>query len=102
MVALDEDGYLAHRQDWTPRVAEHFAQLEGIELTDQHWELIPLIQQFYETFDHSPANRALAKWIKAKLGEEQARTLYLRRLFPESPPKQLARIAGLPRPDHCL
>lgn len=102
MVALDPDGYLERRSDWNAEVAQYMAALEEIELTEAHWELIPLIQSFYEQFDHSPANRALAKWIKQHVGADKAKTLYLMGLFPNSPPKQLARIAGLPRPDHCL
>ena len=102
MVARDPEGYLLDAQDWTPALAEQLAQEQGLSLTPAHWELIPLIQEFYRRFDHSPANRALARWIQQQLGPEQAKTRYLRRLFPDSPPKQLAQIAGLPRPDNCL
>lgn len=99
---LDDDGYLSDRSDWSREVALELARLEGIEMTPAHWELVPIIQAFFDEFDHSPANRPLASWIKAQLGPDKAKTLYLRSLFPDSPPKQLARIAGLPRPDHCL
>lgn len=102
MVALDKDGYLLDANQWDTDVADWLAQQEGLTLTPEHWELVPVVQAFYQQFDHSPANRALANWIKQQLGPEKAKTLYLRQLFPDSPPKQLAKIAGLPRPDHCL
>lgn len=102
MVKTDPDGYLVNREDWTPELAVHLAKQENITLTDAHWELVPLVQSFFDTFEHSPANRPLASWVKKHLGPDKAKTLYLRGLFPESPPKQLAKIAGLPRPDHCL
>ncbi len=102
MVARDEDGYLVDLTDWTPAIAESLAAEQGITLTEAHWELIELIQSFYQRYEHSPSNRPLAKWIRDHLGPTKAATLYLMGLFPVSPPKQLALIVGLPRPEHCL
>ncbi|SPX40806.1 tRNA 2-thiouridine synthesizing protein E [Haemophilus influenzae] len=45
-VETDKDGYLLHSQQWNEDVARSIAQLESIELTDAHWEVIYL----YETF----------------------------------------------------
>ena len=50
----------------------------------------------------SPAMRPLAKYIKLHLGAEKANSIYLMQLFPQSPAKYLAKIAGLPRPENCL
>ena len=102
MVARDPEGYLLDFNDWSPAVAVELASQEGLTLDDEVWRLIELIQQFYVTFDHSPSNRPLAQWIKRHDGPAMASTLFLRQKFPTSPPKQLALIAGLPRPENCL
>lgn len=99
---VDKDGFLLDHLLWNEDIAEQLAVNEGIELTPQHWELIHLIRQFYQEFDLSPAMRPLSKYIKQHLDAEKAGSIYLMRLFPQSPAKFLAKIAGLPRPENCL
>ena len=99
---LDANGFLVDRALWTPSIAEAFAELESITLTDAHWEIISLIQRFYEEFDASPANRALAQYVKTELGAEKGNSIYLMSLFPGSPTRLASRIAGLPKPKNCL
>lgn len=107
IVALDPEGYLTRLEDWSPAVARSLARDEELELDESHWELIELIRKFYSEFDHSPAMRPLVKYIALNLGQEKGRSIYLMQLLPAnqktgSPPKRLARIAGLPKPDNCL
>jgi tRNA 2-thiouridine synthesizing protein E len=99
---VDKDGFLLDHLSWNEDAALQLALNENIELTKQHWELIHLIRQFYQAFDISPAMRPLAKYIKLHLSAEQASSIYLMQLFPQSPAKYLAKIAGLPRPENCL
>ena len=99
---LDANGFLVDRALWTPAVAQAFAEQESITLTDAHWEIVSLIQRFYEEFDASPANRALAKYVKTELGSEKGNSIYLMSLFPGSPTRLASRIAGLPKPKNCL
>lgn len=101
-LSTDGDGFLTDRADWNPQVAEALAEREGIELSAAHWEIIGLVQSYYERFEHAPAMRALVKYTARELGAEKGRSIYLLQLFPGSPAKRAARIAGLPRPDHCL
>lgn len=106
-LALDPEGYLVDLDKWSPEVAQALAEDEALELSDEHWELIELIRQFYAEFDHSPAMRPLVKYISLHLGKEKGRSIYLMQQLPPnqktgSPPKRLARIAGLPKPDNCL
>lgn len=98
----DEEGYLVNLQDWTPQVAELLAEREGIELTPDHWEVIDALRTFYQTFEQAPSMRPLVKWVGQRLGEEKGRSIYLMRLFPPSPAKLGCKIAGLPRPHHCI
>jgi len=101
-IPTDKEGYLSDLTDWTEEVAVELAKTENIELNEGHWEIIHLLREFYETFETSPSARPLAKAIKKKLGDEKASSIYLMTLFPESPAKQGAKIAGLPRPANCF
>ena len=101
-VATDREGYLQNLDDWSEAVASQLAQAEGLSLTDEHWELINLIRAFYAKFAVSPAMRVLVKQVREHLGEERGNSIYLLGLFPGSPAKLLAKIAGLPRPTNCL
>ncbi|ETX09448.1 DsrC family protein [Marinomonas ushuaiensis DSM 15871] len=101
-VALDGEGYLLNLQDWTPELAEHLAKDVDVEMSDAHWEIIYLLREFYQEFEVSPAMRPLVKAVNKKLGVEKGRSIYLMTLFPGSPPKLAAKIAGLPKPANCL
>jgi tRNA 2-thiouridine synthesizing protein E len=99
---VDKDGFLLDHHAWNEEIAIQLAHNEGITLTAEHWQLIHLIRQFHQEFDLSPAMRPLSKYIKQHLGTEKASSIYLMQLFPQSPAKYLAKIAGLPRPENCL
>lgn len=101
-IVTDAEGYLVNLADWNPQVAELIAQNEGLILTEAHWEIIELIRRFYAEFDLSPAMRPLVKYAALHLGSEKGKSIYLLSLFPGSPPKLAAKIAGLPRPANCL
>ncbi|MDH4573144.1 MULTISPECIES: TusE/DsrC/DsvC family sulfur relay protein [Salinicola] len=101
-VALDPEGYLVSLDDWSERVAEALAADEGRELTPAHWEIIGVLRDFYQRFEAAPAMRPLVKAVKQALGEEKGNSIYLMRLFPDSPAKVGARLAGLPKPTNCL
>jgi tRNA 2-thiouridine synthesizing protein E len=101
-IETDKEGYLVDLADWSEAVAEQLAANEGISLTDDHWALIQIIRAFYDQFEVSPAMRVLVKHIREQLGEEKGNSIYLLKLFPGSPAKLLAKIAGLPRPTNCL
>ena len=98
----DENGFLSQREAWSPDVAEAFAASEGINLTAAHWEVLALLQEFFEAFGDSPANRALVNFVKQRLGAHKGNSLYLMGLFPGSPARVGSRIAGLPKPKNCL
>lgn len=99
---LDKHGYLLHLSDWQPKVAERFAELEKITLTEAHWEVINFVRAFYQEFNTSPAVRMLVKAMAAKFGPDKGNSKYLFMLFPEGPAKQATRLAGLPKPAKCL
>lgn len=99
---LDPEGYLVNQSDWDETVAHLMAEEEGITLTAEHWELIEVVRAFYQRYEMVPAMRPLVKATKNALGEEKGRSIYLMQLFPGSPAKRIARLAGLPKPTNCL
>ncbi len=101
-IALDQDACLCSLADWSPQVAQTLAAREGMELTDAHWEVLYLLQQFYTQFQLSPANRALVKYVALNLGKDKGNSLYLNGLFNGMPAKLAARLAGLPKPANCF
>lgn len=101
-IPLDQDVCLCDLADWSEPVAQALAAREGIELTAAHWEVLYLLQEFYEEFQLSPANRALVRYVRLKLGKEKGNSLYLNGLFNGMPAKLAARLAGLPKPANCF
>lgn len=99
---LDEEGYLLNLDDWSTELAEQLAATEDLTLTEAHWEIIHLLRGFYQEYGVSPAMRPLVKAVSKSLGSEKGRSIYLMTLFPGSPPKLAAKIAGLPKPANCL
>ena len=101
-IALDPEGYLVDMTDWSPAVAEALAAEEGRELTAEHWEVIEVLRNFYARYEMAPAMRPLVKAVGQVLGPEKGKSLHLMKLFPDSPAKVGARLAGLPKPTNCL
>ncbi|UZE25727.1 TusE/DsrC/DsvC family sulfur relay protein [Pseudomonas sp. B21-056] len=101
-IALDKDGYLADRDDWSADVATALAAAEDIELSPEHWEILELLRGFYDEFQLSPATRPLIKYTALKLGADKGNSLHLNRLFKGTPAKLAAKLAGLPKPTNCL
>lgn len=99
---LDKDGYLCEPKDWSPEAAEALAAKEGITLTNEHWQIIELLQHFYSEFQLSPATRPLIRYAAQQLGPEIGNSLHLNRLFNGTPAKLAAKLAGLPKPTNCL
>ncbi len=101
-LTLDNDGYLANLDQWSTDAAEQLAALEGITLTPAHWEVINALRVFYQQYHLAPSQRPFVKHIANTLGSKKGNSIYLMQLFPGSPAKVAARIAGLPRPTNCF
>ncbi|MDO8320669.1 TusE/DsrC/DsvC family sulfur relay protein [Rhodoferax sp.] len=98
----DEEGYLLNLAEWTPEAAVHLAEEEKVPLTDNHWEVINFLREYYNEYQIAPAVRVLTKAIGKKFGEEKGNIKYLYDLFPYGPAKQACKIAGLPKPTGCI
>ena len=98
----DEEGYLAKLNDWEKDVATVMAKEDDIELSDDHWEIINFLREYYEEYQIAPAVRVLTKAVGKKLGKDKGNSKYLYELFPYGPGKQACKFAGLPKPTGCV
>ena len=101
-LATDEEGYLSNLDDWSKEIAEALAKAENINMTQNHWEVVNFLREYYQEFQIAPAIRVLTKAIGKKLGPDKGNSGYLYELFPYGPAKQACKIAGLPKPTGCV
>ncbi len=103
MPERNNEGFLESAEQWNPEVASVIASEDSIDLTDNHWEIIMFLRDFYKQHEMSPpSNRLFVKAVKEAFGEDKGNSIYLMQLFPGTPAKTACRIAGLPRPTNRL
>jgi len=94
--AVDEEGYLIDPQDWNEDIARHFAEQENISLTQDHWDAIHFMRDYYTDHQIAPDARHVMKHLALHLGPDSRNVLF--ELFPYGYVKQACRIAGMKRP----
>jgi tRNA 2-thiouridine synthesizing protein E len=98
----DEEGYLYNLSDWNAELADIMAKEDGCDMTDNHWEVVNFLREYYEEYQIAPAVRVLTKAIGKRLGKDKGNSKYLYELFPYGPAKQACKYAGLPKPTGCV
>lgn len=99
---ITDEGFLCDWRQWSEPVAQKIARLNGIELSDAHWEIVFFIRSYYQRYKHLPNARVFTRAIRKELGEDKGNSRYLHKLFPEGPLKFACKCAGLPKPPTCL
>ena len=102
VLETNKEGYLLDNTQWSHNIAQAIADKEMIEMTEERWQIVNFVREFYEKYDTSPAIRALVKALQLQYGPEKGNSRYLYRLFPQGPAKIATKIAGLPKPAKCL
>lgn len=94
-IETTEMGYLVNTEDWSEEVASAIADLEALELTSKHWDVINhLRDEFFNNAGNQPNTRKMVKYFEKLWGEKiDAKVLY--DLFPGDPSKQGRKISGL-------
>lgn len=98
----DDDGYLVNLDDWSQDVAGYIAQLEGVDMTEAHWEVVNFLRDYYREYNIAPMIKILIKEMKKMFGPEKGNNKYLYDLYPGGPALQACKIAGLPKPTGCV
>jgi tRNA 2-thiouridine synthesizing protein E len=45
---VDEEGFLVNLADWNEDIAKEMAKSDDIELTDEHWDVINFLREYFE------------------------------------------------------
>jgi tRNA 2-thiouridine synthesizing protein E len=85
--------------DWDETQARRTAEQEGIELTDEHWDVVRYLRTAYLEQGPPDNGREASDMLDMHYASRGGRK-YLRRLFPKGPVAQGMRIAGLTVPPH--
>ena len=92
------EGYIVNRDEWTEGFVVAQAEVEGLELTEEHWDVVRFLRDFYELHGAQAEVRKMVKHFKNEWDEERGNSRYLHRIFPRGgPQKQGNRLAGLLR-----
>jgi TusE/DsrC/DsvC family sulfur relay protein len=93
---VDEDGFLTTLDQWDNDWVDYVKESEGIpEVTDEHWKVINMLQDYYKKNGIAPMVRILSKVTGFKLK-------YIYELFPSGPGKGACKMAGLAKPTGCV
>ncbi len=98
---VDAQGFLIKRLTWNQGLAEHMASLDGVTLSDEHWEIINYFREYYEDYNIPPPMRMVMRVFKKAFGDENANSRYLHQLFPGGPTRTASKFGGLPKPKNC-
>ena len=96
MPKIDEEGYLVDPHDWNEDLAKEFALKENIQLTEDHWDAIHYMRDYYTENQIAPDVRHVMKHLAKRLGPDSRNALF--ELFPYGYVKQACKIAGMKRP----
>lgn len=94
-VHVDAEGFLTEYDEWNRPLAGKLAALIGIELTDEHWQVLDFLRSDYREHGETATLRRVA----VRTGVPVKR---LFALFPGKPAKKMAYVAGLPKPRGCV
>ncbi len=94
-VALDGEGFLTNRDDWSEEVALELAQADDFDMTDQVMGLIREARAMYENDGVVPPIRIFAK-------KHGVSTKELYNIFKKGPMKLICKWGGLPKPTGCV
>lgn len=93
---VDAEGYLIEPGDWNEQVATELAQQENIELTEDHWDVLRFMREYYAEHQIAVDVRHVIKHLAEKHGPESRNLVF--ELFPYGYVKQACKIAGMKRP----
>jgi len=94
--AVDDEGYLIEPATWSEDVAKAFARREDIELSEDHWDAIRFMREYYAEHQVAPDVRHVMKHLAKRPGGDSRNKIF--ELFPYGYVKQACKIAGMKRP----
>ncbi len=94
-VERTENGYLVNTSDWNEEIATELFAEEGIEPTQEHWDVVHYVRE--QTLEgDEPNERGIMKAMGKKWGRKvSSKEMY--EMFPLMPSKQGLKIGGCPQ-----
>lgn len=96
MPERDAEGYLIEPTEWNESIAMSLASELGIELNEDHWDVIRFMRSLYEERQIAPDARHIIKHLDERYPNAGRRRLF--ELFPYGYPGQACKVAGMKRP----
>lgn len=93
----DPEGNLFDLEHWSPLIAQVRAEAEGIDLTEEHWEIIFYLRERYRNHGVAASAREVLEELEREFSAGRGRR-HLYELYPGGPVSQASRLAGLPLP----
>ncbi len=84
--------------DWSHDSAERMAKAEGLTMTEEHWQVLCALQEFYARHDGPTINVRELHDALDEFFHPEGGLKYLYQLFPKGPVAQGCRLAGLQAP----
>lgn len=95
-VLTDPEGYILNMDEWSEQFARALAEQEKLVLTDEHWDVIRFIREYYDDHQVQAQVRDMIRHFRAAWGPERGTNHHLHDLFPMGgPQKQGNRLAGM-------
>jgi len=94
-VITDAEGYLVDPETWTEAFAKEVARAEGIELADEHWQVIRFMREWLEEHGVTPDARHVMKFLA---GDRETGRARMFALFPYGYVRQACKMAGMKKP----
>ncbi len=101
-IPTDENGYLLDPDNWSEELARFLAAADGIELSEDHWDIIRIYRRYFLDLAVTPPVRVMIRELREKQGREEIDSQWLHQLFTEPPARQASRYGGLPKPVRCI
>lgn len=97
-VETDAEGYLINPEDWDEAVAEQLAASEGVSLSDDHWQVLRFMRDYYDSHQVAADARFTIKFMAETMGLGRQARNHLFKLFPYGYVQQACKISGMKRP----
>lgn len=100
-VETDVQGFLQREEEWSEDFAKEQAERDGIQLFNDHWELIYYFREYHDENMTSPTMHTLVKNLGGKNKSHHEQKVYEKHiysLFHTDPVHEICKLAGLPLP----
>ena len=88
--------------DWSPQIAQAAAKADGLVVTEEHWEVVRALQEYFARHELHELNMREALDALDERFHARGGMKYLYRIFPHGPLAQGLRLAGLPVPANAV